>query len=80
EGNILVFKITDCQGDCNPVLRVYSPEGEYICETVIDKGQYDFVIDRRFKNIQFTDKGVFGLFQLKGSEDTTLRIVKVAVD
>ncbi|MCP4217974.1 MAG: hypothetical protein GY765_25245 [bacterium] len=52
----------------------FSSDGEFVCETRMDKGTYDFDIDRRFKNLTFTNHGIFGLFQLKGSEDTTLRI------
>jgi hypothetical protein len=80
EGNILVFKWTDCIGDCQDVFQVYSPEGKYICETRIDKGNFDFSIDNKNKSIVFTGKGIFGLFQLKNNEDVSLRIVKVKID
>jgi hypothetical protein len=80
DGNILIFKWTDCIGDCRDIFQVYSPEGKYICETVIDKGNFDFSIDRKSNNIVFTRKGIFGLFQIKNTEDVSLRIVKVKVD
>ena len=80
EGNILIFKTSECFEKCNEVFQVYSPEGKYICETTLDKGEYDFKIDRRFKNIVFTKKAIFGLFQLKDSEDISLRLVKVDLD
>ena len=77
EGNILVFKRTDCLGDCNHVFQVYSPEGEYICEVTIDNGIYDVAIDRRFKNIIFADDAVYGLFPLKESEESPLQLIRV---
>lgn len=80
QGNILVFKSTDCIGDCHQVFQVYSPEGKYICETRIDEGEFDFEISHLINNIIFTDKGIFGLFQLKNSEDISLRLVKVNLE
>lgn len=79
EGNILVFKWTDCIGDCTKIFQVYSPEGTFICETKIDQGVFDFEIDHRRKKIIFTDNGIFGLFYLKADEEETLRLVKVNV-
>jgi hypothetical protein len=80
EGNILIFKTSDCFENCNEVFQVYSPEGKFICETTIDKGDYDFKIDRRCKNIVFMKNAIYGLFQLKDSEDISLRLVKVDLD
>jgi hypothetical protein len=80
QGNILVFKWTDCISDCDHIFQVYSPEGKYVCETRIDEGEFDFESSRFRNNIIFTDKGIFGLFQLKNSEDVSLRLVKVNID
>jgi hypothetical protein len=80
EGNILVFKWTDCIGDCTKIFQVYSPEGKFICETKIDEGVFDFELSRFRNNIIFTDRGIFGLFQLKDSDDVSLRLVKVNVE
>jgi hypothetical protein len=77
EGNILICKKTDCIGDCNEVFQVYSPEGKYICEVTIDCGMYDVTIDRRFKNIIFTDDAVYGLFPLKDNEEAALQLIRV---
>ncbi len=76
-GNILVFKWLDCLDGCPKVFQVYSPEGRFICETVLDEGAYDFEILSNWQNLAFTDKGIFGLFQLKNSEDISLRLVRV---
>ena len=78
EGNILVFKWTDCIGDCLKIFQVYSPDGTFICETKIDPGTFDFEISYHRNTIAFTDKGIFGLFHLKDGEDT-VRLVKVNV-
>jgi len=77
EGNILVCKTTDCIGGCHEVFQVYSSEGKYICEVKVEKGIYDVTIDRRFKNIAFTDNAVYGLFPLKESEESGLQLVRV---
>lgn len=76
EGNFLVFKYSDCLRNCKTYFQVYSPKGEFICETELDKGIYDFEIDRRFKNICFTAEGIFGLFMNKGDEEEVLRLIK----
>lgn len=77
EGNILVFKWLNCVGKSNEIFQVYTSEGKFVCETTIDKGIFDFEINLRRKNIIFTDKGIFGLFQLADSDDIFLRLVKV---
>ena len=77
EGNILIFKKTDCIGDCNEVFQVYSPEGKYVCEMTIDSGIYDLTIDRRFKNIVFAGDAIYGLFPLKESEESALQLIRV---
>ena len=79
EGNILIFKFTDCVGDCSEIFQVYSPEGQYICDVTIESGMYDFQIDRRFKNIIFTSQAIYGLFPLKDSEDFEMRLIRVNV-
>ncbi len=76
-GNILVFKWFDCLDGCQKVFQVYSPEGRFICETALDEGPFQFDLDYRWQNLAFTDKGIFGLFQLKDSEDISLRLVRV---
>ena len=76
DGNFLVFKYSDCLKNCKTYFQVYSPKGEFICETELDKGIFDFEIDRRFKNICFTTEGIFGLFMNKGDEEEVLRLIK----
>lgn len=77
EGNFLIFKSSECLENCNEVFQVYSPGGEFICETIINKGIFDFTVGLAFKNIVFTKFAIYGLFQLKNSEDVSLRLVKV---
>jgi len=79
EGNILVFKEFGCFENCPKVFQAYSPEGKYICETLIDEGNFTFDISPNDYNICFTDKGIFALFAIKDSEDDSLRLVKVDV-
>jgi len=79
EGNILVFKWLECIENCDEVFQVYSPEGEYICETRIDDGIYDFEMRLNYHSIQFNDKGIFGLFKLANQDDTRMRLVNVTI-
>ncbi len=79
EGNMLIFKNTDCFEDCLEIFQVYSSEGQYICDVIIEKGIYDFQIDRRFKNIVFTSQAIYGLFPLKDSEDFEMRLIRVNI-
>jgi len=76
EGNFLVFKFGECLKACNPVFQVYSKTGAYVCETLLEKGAYEFEIDRRFKNICFTSSGIFGIFMKRGDEDEAFAMVK----
>jgi len=76
EGNFLVFNYTLCQKDCHPSFQVYSQEGAFICETVLDRGRYELEIDRRFKNICFTADGIFALLMERGDEDEIIRLCR----
>ncbi len=76
EGNFLVFLYSDCVKNCKIYFQVYSKKGEFVCETELDKGNYDFKIDRRFKKICFTEEGIIGLFMNQGDEDEIIRLVK----
>ncbi|MCP5052056.1 MAG: 6-bladed beta-propeller, partial [bacterium] len=76
EGNFLVFKWLACIDDCPKTFQVYSPEGNFLRDTTFDEGEFDFEIDSISRSLIFSKKGMFGLFQIKGSEDVSLRIVK----
>ncbi|HLP45582.1 MAG TPA: 6-bladed beta-propeller [Candidatus Kapabacteria bacterium] len=77
EGNFLFFKWTGCIGRCNEILMVYSPEGKYICDTIIEEGNFGLEVLQGKTKIVFTDKGIFGLFEVEGEEDNYLQLVKV---
>jgi hypothetical protein len=76
EGNFLVFIYNDCVENCKTFFQVYSPKGEFICETELDGGKYDLKIDRRWKRLCFTQDGIIGYFMKKGDEDEIYRLVK----
>lgn len=80
EGNILVFKRDACVENCPKIFHVYSPSGDFICETLLKEGIYDFEISPLNCNLFFTSEGIYGLFSLKDSEDISLRIIKVRID
>ena len=79
EGNILVFKKSECLENCLNIFQVYSPEGKYVCEAELASEDFDVSIDYRSKKICFTSGGIFCLFPLKGDELQTPRLVRVAV-
>lgn len=79
EGNILVFKNSECLENCPQVFQVYSPDGMFVCETELASEEFDVSIDSRFKRICFTDRGIFCLFVLRGDELRTPRLMKVDV-
>ncbi len=80
EGNILLLKWTDCVDDqCPLIFSVYTSIGAYVCDFKIEKGIYDFSFDTNNKNILFTEKGIFGLFRIRDSEDITLKITKILI-
>jgi hypothetical protein len=76
EGNFLVFTYNDCVENCKTFFQVYSPKGDFICETELDAGEYEIEIDRRWKNLCFTRDGIIGYFMKKGDEDEIYRLVK----
>jgi len=76
-GNILVFPNNIGPAGEAIQFRVYSPEGKYICTTRINKGIFKFALDWRIQNFVFTRDALYGLFELKDSEDISLRLVKV---
>ena len=79
EGNILVFRWPGSVGKVTEVFQVYSPDGKYICDTAIDDGAFDFQVISLACNIQFTEKGIFGVFKLKGFDDPEVKLVRVRV-
>ncbi len=75
DGNILIFTYTDEQE--LHTFRVYSPQGDYICETRIDPGDYNININYRFRNIVFNNGNLYCLAELKHAEGIPLRLIKV---
>ena len=52
EGNILIFKFRLPWDKESPnIFQVYSPEGEFVCETSIVNNKYKLEIDQRFRRI-----------------------------
>jgi 6-bladed beta-propeller len=78
EGNILVFKKTECLGDCPILIRVYSPEGKFICETEIQEGRFGLSVDPRRKNMVFGRDGLIAMVEVKGAEEFELRVIRVS--
>ena len=78
EGHFLVFRTDDCFVDCPILLEVYSPGGEFVCETEIKTGEYNLIVDRRRKHMRFTKSGLIALVQPKiDADDFHLKMIKV---
>ncbi|MCP4723701.1 MAG: hypothetical protein GY863_01630 [bacterium] len=75
EGNILIFAYTD-EEELHK-FRVYSPDGEFICETQIDPGDYNLNINYRLNNMIFHNGSLYCIAELKESEGIPLRLIKV---
>ena len=78
DGNFLVFKKTDCLGECPIVFQVYSPQGDYVCEVELKEGPFLLSIDPRLKNMCFTEYGLIALVEVKDAEEFELRMIKVS--
>ncbi len=61
--NYLLHELNDLRVDWN------------ICETKIEGGKFVF----NKKRTLFTEKGVFGLYQLRDSDDISLQLIKVNI-
>jgi len=77
EGNILVFKWQNSsQKTTTETFQVYSPDGKYICETLLDKGKFDIDVYRNFQTMQFSGKALYAIVKNKENEDF-IRLIKV---
>jgi len=77
EGRLLIVRKTGCYGRCDPAVRVYTPEGVVVGESVLRGGQFEVEIDRRFRNLVFAADGLYGVFLVRGSPDDERRLVRV---
>jgi hypothetical protein len=78
EGYLLVFRRTDCLGDCPIFFQVYSPEGKFICETELVEGSFRLAVNPRIRNMCFTSQGLIAMVEVKDAEEFELRVIKVA--
>jgi hypothetical protein len=76
EGNLLVFKNTDCVGECPIIVQAYAPTGKFIAEFELDLGPYRVEIDYRFRNLCFTDRGIFGMLSRRDDPDEVIMLMK----
>jgi len=85
DGNILVFKYGYCVKECDLEFQVYSPNGDYICDSVI-KGKdqemtlgndvYEIIFSEKFRLFQFIDDGFIGICRRVDEDSDTFRLVK----
>lgn len=78
EGNILVFKMSEDPKAGPIVFQVYAPDGGFLCETELDRGEFDLPLDRFMSpRLAFTKRGLFGVLPLRGDELETPRLFRV---
>jgi hypothetical protein len=77
EGNLIVFRKTDCLGDCPILIQVYSPRGDFVCETELIEGNFGLTVDPRIQNMCFTSQGLIAMVEVKDAAEFELRVIKV---
>ncbi len=77
EGNILIFKKTDCVSDCPILIQVYSPEGNFLSETELVEGSFGLNISSNWTTISFSDTYLYALVEVKDAPEYSLRLIKV---
>ena len=77
EGRLLVVLRGDCFSHCDHVLRVFTPEGRLVGQTVLRGGDFEVEIDRRFRNLVFAADGIYGVFLVRDSPDVERRLLRV---
>jgi len=77
EGNLIVFRRTDCLAECPIFIQVYSPSGQFVCETELVEGSFLLPIDPRIKNMGFTERGLIALVEVKDAPEFSLRLMRV---
>ena len=75
EDNLLVFIYTTNKEQ--HVFQVYSLEGKYICNTVLNPGDYSLQLNPRLNTMAYFNGDLYGLFQLKSNMDAPLRLIRV---
>lgn len=77
EGNILVFKMSEDPKTGPIVFQVYAPGGKFLCETELDRGEFDLPLNRFLRpRLAFTPRGVYGILPLRGDELETPRLFR----
>lgn len=78
EGNLLVVKMSESLGKTNETFQVYSPSGDFICESILDNGEFDIQINSSGSNIQFAKDALYGIFECDDENgDPMTRLIKV---
>ncbi len=77
EGNLLVFIYTSTEVEKRPVFKVYSPRGIYVCDVVINPGEYKVSLKPGLRSMAFFEGDIYGLFELKEAVDVPFRLIRV---
>jgi len=77
DGNILVFPYTETNGIYR--FRVYSPDGQYLCDSAIDPGEYKIWSNALSQNLVFHKGALYALVGTPGQEGAS-RIIRVSLN
>jgi hypothetical protein len=77
EGHILVFTLSGNPKADPLVFQAYASSGALIGAVEIDRGDFDFLPDRRNSRLEFTPRGIFGILPLNDDEMETPRLFRV---
>jgi len=77
DGNILIFKQKTEPGNKDDFFQVYSPDGNFICETQIKWGMYYPANLSRGNGFYFTKNGIIGIFESDTEDDTLYKLIKL---
>ncbi len=75
EGNILVFIYTEENG--THTFQVYSSEGIFICESVIDPGDFHITISSNTRNLAFFKGNLYALVRPNKADSGFSKLIKV---
>ena len=77
-GNLIVFKMSEDPKTGPLVIQAYSPAGKLLGETEIDRAGFDIPLNKWIhQQLNFTERGLFGLFPRQGDELETPRLFRV---
>jgi len=76
EGNILVFKWLNDEDNSKETFQVYSSAGKYLCEAVLDKGDYEIEMSAYCQTLQFTSSALYAIVS-EADDEAPVQLMKI---